>query len=247
MEVPDWSSIVENAFDPSKPSFFDMVSCTLTNADTSDSDIFQILNLIQCQHLPKIKEGHKPMVDTLLKTKWYYRNKDVVDIYSKLISNVLVSNLWAVKDGLKSIVALFTIPKSECVSTLDVSEILVRRQKHDKLFVNVHVCLQSLFKQIPGCRHHLSPILEKSLPYRKQPTYLQECFILNLLKICDSQPELRFEILQIIVQHLIGLDVHASRVDIMDADFDGSESVASRIQSPETIPGGSQDQGQSIV
>ena len=88
----------------------------------------------------------------------------VVATYVEVVTNALISNLWAVKDLLWVILRLFVISKTD-VSFLGqpggIEEELKRRQRHDAVFNDAHFVLNSLLQRIPGARQHLFFIMEK--------------------------------------------------------------------------------------
>ena len=70
-----------------------------------------------------------------------------------------------------------------------------------------------------------SQSLNRSFPFKKTPTYVQECFVLNLLRICDRHLDLRQPLIVLLFQRLTALDVLASRSDIIEKDYGEDASL----------------------
>ena len=97
--------------------------------------------------------------------------RPVAVAYVDLIVNVLISNLWAVKDLLTLLVSLFVVPRKDLAEIGGgggggggggaVEAEMKCRRRHDAVFANAHFALRGVLRRIPGAKHHLIPILEK--------------------------------------------------------------------------------------
>ena len=97
-----------------------------------------------------------------------FSGRPVAVAYVDLIVNVLISNLWAVKDLLTVLVSLFVVPRKDLADIGGgvrgggaVEAEMKCRRRHDTVFANAHFALHGVLRRIPGAKHHLIPILEK--------------------------------------------------------------------------------------
>jgi len=217
-------ALVKEAMDPTRGSRLDALGALLASKEISDDDLaFAYTYMLENKH--QLQSKSKCLVDMLLRSTWSTRSSFVAVAFANLVRSLLFSNVWAIKDVLKTLVGVFVLKKAQCVAVQTGIEEFNRRKQWDSIFANTHLVVDSIFTQIPGAKHHLVPILEKSFPYKKAPPFAQECFVLNLLKMIEYCPELRPKILQILFQHFVALDVLAARIDIMELDFGDSLSV----------------------
>jgi len=222
-------SLVREAFDPEKPTKLDLLMVTLASTETSDEHMTRILQLLVTDNVAMAMRrrcDQKRVLDLLVKSSWSMRGSSVITAFVDFTLDVLISNLWAAKNFLQVVVQLFVVSKKDVGDPTadDVDEELQRRRRHDLLFENAHCVIGAVTQRIPGVRHHLLAVLEKSFPFKKTPTYVQECFVLNLLRVCDHHPDLRPPLLMLLFQRLTALDVLASRQDIMEKEDDASLS-----------------------
>ena len=96
-----------------------------------------------------------------------------------------------------------------------------------KMFTRIHLVIKMLLRQIPSTSSALLRMLKQEFPNDLATTksYLQ--YQKHLLRLADGIPELKAEILALLVQRLVGVDVQIQQ-DIEDLEEDAEDKVLRR-------------------
>ncbi|XP_041363229.1 RNA polymerase I-specific transcription initiation factor RRN3-like [Gigantopelta aegis] len=180
--------------------------------------VLYLRELRECISL--LDKDHEILVGLLLKVDWPDRETKVVKEYQLFFLNLMSAHTSYLQAGLKMIVKHFWA-KCDKKHKPDKES----RMKDSLRFGNVHKILSAVVKIVPMTPTLLIPLLVKNFPFIMLHTYCQECYVRNLLEITKYIPQERKSILDIIVDRMINIDVHASREDINAAEGNEEEEM----------------------
>ena len=110
-----------------------------------------------------------------------------------------------------------------------------------KMFARIHLVIKTILRQLPSASNALMRMLKLEFPNDLATTksYLQ--YQRHLLRLADGAPELRAEVLALIVQRLVNVDVQIQQ-DIEDLEDEAEDKV---LQRPSSKDGNAEDSDDS--
>lgn len=186
----------------------------------------------------KLNRSHKELVNLLLASDWITRDETVLDELHHFICELISARTsHYLLEVLKMIVCSFkpkvSDPNSELIHT------------HNESFSRLHRTLLSVLTMVPNAGIlKLADVLRICYPnIHVVGSYGQECFVKNMLKLAEYPPKLvppklRGCIFQLIVKHMIDLDVRVAREDLQRAEeLDANEAeLPFAAENPAAIP-----------
>ncbi|KAK3586143.1 hypothetical protein CHS0354_033267 [Potamilus streckersoni] len=161
------------------------------------------------------------LVGKVLRLDWAGRKQAIVQVYQSFLLNLVSVHTDYLKAGLRMIVAQF-LPKTKDFMKEDEGSTTVIedsvRKKYDTIFINLHTLLKAIAQIIPMTPVLLLPLLSEHFPYLKKETFLQECYVKNLLQVTHYITSIRQRVLELIVDRMIKLDVRCPRLSIEEAE-----------------------------
>ncbi|XP_021374424.1 RNA polymerase I-specific transcription initiation factor RRN3-like [Mizuhopecten yessoensis] len=168
-----------------------------------------------------LDKDYEILVGVLLKVDWTRREPAVVLEYQTLLHNLVSAHTYYLRAGLRMLVKHF-LPKIPESSKNSLSESVVldsqQLQEHETSFINVHLVIKAISDIVPMSPMVLMPLLSDYFPYMTKDTYLQECYVKNLLQITHYMPNQRQAILELIVDRMLKLDVRSPKHEIAEAE-----------------------------
>ncbi|KAK9679926.1 RNA polymerase I specific transcription initiation factor RRN3 [Popillia japonica] len=211
---------------------------SIRDAELLDSDIRELLS--EASHcISLLNKDLRFLVEAILSIKWAHRSEAVVSEYRSFILNLLSAHNYHARYAIDKLVFnFFPTDDDEWPDGIPTDE------DYQKC-VNIHSVFNVLLKVIPMCKELLLKSLRQNFPFYKKSTHTHEYYLHNLLWILDYQPQLRLEILNLIISKLVVLDVNAPKEEIERAegndmyddavfkmDVDGSDESKSRLTHP---------------
>ncbi|KAL3876380.1 hypothetical protein ACJMK2_034232 [Sinanodonta woodiana] len=192
----------------------------LSDPEINDDNLVKYLNgLRHC--ITSLDRTHEMLVGKVLRLDWAGRRQAVVQVYQSLLLNLVSVHTDYLKAGLRMIVAQF-LPKAKDFMTEDEESTRAIqdsvRKKHDVIFINLHTLLKAIAQIIPMTPVLLLPLLSEHFPYLKKETYIQECYVKNLLQVTHYIPSIRQRVLELVVDRMIKLDVRCPRHLVEEAE-----------------------------
>ncbi|ESP01454.1 hypothetical protein LOTGIDRAFT_212940 [Lottia gigantea] len=164
-----------------------------------------------------ISKNTESLITVIMKMDWLNKDEDVIKAYQNLLVNLMSANTNYSHVGLNMLVKQF-LPDKNGLPMVDkqLKVDVELRRKHEQQFIYIHTALSDTCQLIPLTPVLLMPVLVKLFPFYKVDTYIQSCYIKNLLQITQYIPDMRQEILQLIISKLMKLDVLSPRHDLSD-------------------------------
>ncbi|XP_048760295.2 RNA polymerase I-specific transcription initiation factor RRN3-like [Ostrea edulis] len=190
----------------------------LSDPQTKSEDLRVYLRGMK-DNVTELSKEFEDLVAVLLKLDWPCRDLSVVREYQSLLLGLICAHTYYLRASLRMLVKCFSpvISKSDSDSEEVSAE---TRQKHEALFLNVHLVLQAILSSVPMSSTLLVPLLHDLFPFIGRTAYVLECYTRNLLQITSYIPNLRQKILELVVDRMLKLDVRAPRQDIQETEGD---------------------------
>ncbi|KAI5290617.1 hypothetical protein KEM54_000992, partial [Ascosphaera aggregata] len=183
------------------------------------------------------------LVQAVLDSEWLGRDDDYVKLFVKFLGTLTAARGGFLNAALKKLAsALKEVPRN--VRHLpDHDPVSVRA-----IYSRVHFALSYILQVVPSATGALSPILALCFPQDIESVKSHVAYTLNLIKIIEYAPELRSDLLALIVERLIKIDVQIqidmdefedeTNDDETDFDADGERLLAdtsTTLPTPESI------------
>ncbi|KAF7987883.1 hypothetical protein HCN44_003746 [Aphidius gifuensis] len=194
--------------------------CILKDAVIKDHELLLLLDEFR-QCIPHLNTFHSIIIEALLAIDWIERPPDVITAYKIFFEDLISVHVGHCKLAIDKLV-LYLKPLTpddkewpDCEPT----------EKDKQRLENIHDIFRKLLKMVPMSNNLLFQALSSSFPYMKASTHAHEIYINSLLKVTEYAPELRSEILSLIINKLLILDVHAPRALLTKEDEDDDDEI----------------------
>jgi RNA polymerase I-specific transcription initiation factor RRN3 len=149
-------------------------------------------------------------VEALLMVDWVHRNSEIVKKFQGFLLELLSAHSYYTKSALEKLMPVFKSVgcEKEWINGVPTEEEIV-------VFGHAHGVLRVLLQVLPMACDVLVQVVMNHFPYIRRPSHEHECFIYNMLKVTEYQPQMRLEFLIIIIKRLVTLDVYAPRVEVL--------------------------------
>lgn len=199
----------------------------LANPATKEKDLLQCLTSLRgCVTL--LNKEHEYMVGVALTVDWTSKSEGLLAAYQSFVLNLIAVQTDYLPACLRMIIKHF-MPAlkpglDKTTTSLQIDEESVKL--HNQIFLNIHNLLKGITNIVPMCTKLLLQLLSDMYPYLSKAAYLQECYLKNLFEVTLYLPDLRLQILELIIDKLLKLDVRAPRKAVMESSSaeDSAES-----------------------
>ena len=178
------------------------------------------------------------LVRVLLDLSWLGRDESFVSLYTRLLLDLASAQPKFIAAITESLVGQF--PKLPASLGRLPDETPIPRMQ---MFNRIHFAIRMLLRQMPSSAATLLRTLKQEFPNDLSTTksYLQ--YQKHLLRVADATPELKGEVLALLVQRLVGMDVHIQQ-DIEDIEEEAEDQILKR---PSSKDGDAEDSDDSDV
>ncbi|XP_077980326.1 RNA polymerase I-specific transcription initiation factor RRN3-like isoform X2 [Glandiceps talaboti] len=173
----------------------------------------------------KLTRELEHLVAVLLKLEWTTRDASVVAEYQDFLTSLVSAQTFYLKAVIRMLVKHF-VPKIKPSSGDDVEDEVekeMREEIEEKSFECTHTALKDIIKIAPLAPTVLMSLLSEYFPYMKKEIHTQECYVKNLLEITLYLPNLRSKIMELIVEKMIKIDVHAPKHEVQEAEMEDED------------------------
>nr|XP_033339466.1 RNA polymerase I-specific transcription initiation factor RRN3 [Megalopta genalis] len=192
---------------------YEELICILRDSNIKDSDLIEFLtNVRHCISL--LSPVHKLLVETLLQMKWTNRSSEVASAYKTFIEDLICMQIHFAKNVIDNLVEHFKPEDDDDTKWEDGKCIDVQRLSH------IHDVLRKILIVVPMSSKLLLQSLRGRFPYIVHGTHTHEVYIYALLQILEYAPQLRSDILSLIINRLMVLDVNIPRLETDNEDED---------------------------
>ncbi|XP_072750819.1 RNA polymerase I-specific transcription initiation factor RRN3 isoform X2 [Anoplolepis gracilipes] len=184
---------------------------------TKDSDLAEFLSEArQCVSLLDAK--YELFVQILLRIQWTTKSPEVISTYKLFLQDLVCMQTLYIKLVINSLTQLF---KSEDTTQNNAERKPGEFKDEDEKRLNhIHDILHKILEVVPMSSQVLLQSLASQFPYIKHGTYTHEIYIYALLQILNYAPQLRSDILSLIINRLTMLDVNIPRKETNDDEED---------------------------
>ncbi|KAK2576891.1 hypothetical protein KPH14_005516 [Odynerus spinipes] len=185
---------------------YDDLICMLKNPNVKDSDLVDFLSEArQCVSL--LGPVHKSFIEVLLQINWTDRSPEVISIYKSFLEDLICVQVYHGKCIIDKLVEQFKPAEDDSIEW-EAGE--YRTKDIDKLN-HIHDVLSKILKIVPMSSKLLLQSVRARFPYIIHGTHAHEVYMHALLQLLDYAPQLRSDILSLIINRLMVLDVNIPR------------------------------------
>ncbi|XP_066291736.1 RNA polymerase I-specific transcription initiation factor RRN3-like isoform X1 [Branchiostoma lanceolatum] len=160
------------------------------------------------------------LVGVILKISWANSEDEVVKEFLSFLGNLVSAQTFYLRACLKMLVKTL-VPRVSNEVPLDEIKI----EEYNRTFENAHSALQRVLHIVPLAPKFLAPVLADCFPYMKKDAFVQECYVRNLLQMTSYVPSLRLPILELIIDRMIRIDVHAPKHELEEDEEEEDAEV----------------------
>ncbi|ALC40408.1 Tif-IA, partial [Drosophila busckii] len=211
-ETPKEKGIVESVRVALEEQNFHLIqefTYFLSEADLSDEEVIQIF-----KDARKIVHSLSPkfanLVEALLSLNWKKRSTEAIQAYTEFSVDVMVAHNTYIHIGMNKLI-LNWIP-SDLESADWVNGYPSERVRAD--LETVHSVLNRILTAVPMAFDVVVDTIAAKFPYFKKATHVTAGYLHNVLWLMEYKPVFEELLLQLLLQKLLILDVHAPRDEI---------------------------------
>ncbi|EGI57994.1 RNA polymerase I-specific transcription initiation factor RRN3 [Acromyrmex echinatior] len=155
------------------------------------------------QYIPLLDIERKLFVEALLQINWTNRSSQVIFTYKLFLQNLACMQTFHTNIVINCLVELFK-PKNNIEHEIgQFKDEDVERLNH------IHDILREILRVVPMSNKDLLEALDSNFPfYLVHGTYIHEIYLYALLEILNYAPQLRRNILSLIIRKLVTLDAN---------------------------------------
>ncbi|PVD38698.1 hypothetical protein C0Q70_01318, partial [Pomacea canaliculata] len=200
---------------------YDTLLSLVANLETKPKIAMDYLKQLRGNVILLGKE-HEKLVGTLMYFPWADQDEDVVTEYQAFLLNLVSAHPYYLRACIKMVIRHFFPAIAAETPNQSMSQNGYQfdaERSRDARFIRAHYLLQSLAKIVPSTRSILVPLLGDSFPFVTRDVFTHKSYTRNVLQVMQYLPDLRLQLLELIVDRMLRLDVRASRKDIEEAEF----------------------------
>eukprot|EP00117_Sycon_ciliatum_P039815 scpid50579/ scgid29360/ RNA polymerase I-specific transcription initiation factor RRN3; Transcription initiation factor IA len=196
-------------------SEYDVIVSKLCAQEVDSVQLQRWLNGLRCC-ISKVGQNCDKLVGATLQLSWAYREKDAVIAYSEYLHDLVAAHAQYLSPCVFMLVKLFIYYE-------DRSE-----EQNQLAFERSMSCLSHLLDLVPVGLHCVKQHLVTVCPYKGRSPVIQEHFVRNCLRLIDFFPVLMGDIVEMLVDHLMKVDLDVSKEDL-------EEELKQPDESPTTV------------
>lgn len=187
-----------------------------------------------------LNKSNSDLVHTVLSSDWLARTEDYVNLYVRLLANLVSAQGVFLADVVRMLVNNLTAGKTHSLQMLEAfPDSLPAPPSNGRIgdlpvvtrltiYNRTHRALQYLLQLIPSAGRMLSSTMNNAFPDHMDSRRTHVIYVQNLLKLVEYSPELRGEVLALITERLVKIDVQV-QVDLEDLAEDVGEDLVDQI------------------
>ncbi|XP_023296481.2 RNA polymerase I-specific transcription initiation factor RRN3 [Lucilia cuprina] len=187
----------------------------LIESNLEDNEFLRIFNdayTVIHQLSPKFS----PLVEALLSITWIKRSAECRKAYGDFCLGMVVAHNKYLEFAIEKLIKLWIPTESNSDHWYNDKP---SKEMQEELQA-IHVILERILNAIPMAFDATLTVIEALFPYYKRPTYSVVGYVHNLLQLLEYKPMFSEYVIQLIMQRLVILDVHAPRSEIEELESD---------------------------
>ncbi|XP_043090858.1 RNA polymerase I-specific transcription initiation factor RRN3 [Puntigrus tetrazona] len=206
---------------------YELIKHQLSDPDIKDAQIINWLQELRTC-VTQLGKDHEQLIYVVLKLPWLSRGQAVVDEYLAFLSNLVSAQTVYLRVCLRMVIANFAPQRIRIQEgNVDISDSDDEDENLPRTFDHCHQALQLIARYVPSTSRFLMPILSDKFPFVQKSSRTLECYVHNLLRVSVYIPDLRRDILELIISKKLMLDVSAPRSEIEEVESDAHANGAS--------------------
>jgi RNA polymerase I-specific transcription initiation factor RRN3 len=197
---------------------YDQIRTLFTEKPTSsNAPLTRLLHkylIALTNNAPHLDHSRRGLVHAIIDCSWIARNEHFVRSYRRFLSSLLSVQPGYTSTVLSMLVNAFVEPPSPSMRQQDDPKIL-RMRIHSR----IHECLRYVLRQNSMNSTHLAHTITQAFPFPTDTSKAHEQYIKNILKVTEYCPELKGEILSLIMDKVVKIDAQL-QVDMEDLEDD---------------------------
>lgn len=187
-----------------------------------------------------LNKSNSDLVHIVLSGDWLARTDDYVNLYVRLLANLVSAQGVFLADVVRMLVNNLTAGKTHSLQMLEAfPDNLPAPPSNGRIgdlpvvtrltiYNRAHRALQYLLQLIPSAGRMLSSTMNNAFPDHMDSRRTHVIYVQNLLKLVEYSPELRGEVLALITERLVKIDVQV-QLDLEDLAEDVGEDLVDQI------------------
>uniref|UniRef100_A0A672SNY5 RRN3 homolog, RNA polymerase I transcription factor n=1 Tax=Sinocyclocheilus grahami TaxID=75366 RepID=A0A672SNY5_SINGR len=204
-------------------SDYELIKHQLSDPDIKDAQIISWLQEFRTC-VTQLGKDHEQLIYVVLKLPWLGRSQAVVEEYLAFLSNLVSAQTVYLRACLRMVVSNFAPSKIY----YSIASLHSHCSDLPRTFDQCHQALQLIARYVPSTSRFLMPILSDKFPFVQKSSRTLECYVHNLLRVSVYIPDLRRDILELIISKMLTLDVSAPRSEIEEDEEEDSPLDSSR-------------------
>ncbi|XP_059486415.1 RNA polymerase I-specific transcription initiation factor RRN3 [Neocloeon triangulifer] len=209
-------SIVTNFINGTNVEAYQELLMALKSGDHPDENLGKLLHsCYSCINL--LDQRVHALVSALIGLNWNTSSEALALMYQRFILELVATHSYYTKTVLENLLKKFYSSGDPWPGTRPSKE-------EEQSFKRVHIAIEQVLKIVPMSSSVLVHACTVCFPFMKRGAKMNQSYIYNLFKICEYHPEIRPQILSLIINKTIALDVQLPRQALEDMDEDEMET-----------------------
>uniref|UniRef100_T1JK15 RNA polymerase I-specific transcription initiation factor RRN3 n=1 Tax=Strigamia maritima TaxID=126957 RepID=T1JK15_STRMM len=194
----------------------------LTTGECNSKTLLRLFSDLK-ENMAKLdKKQCYELISAVLNLDWLRQDSSIIEHYKAFLLDFILVHTDNLKIVLKTLVKNFELGKFDPSEDVDLQ--------------HVHDLLLEISRLVPMMSTSLIPVLSKLFPFYQRDANIQENYVSNLLFITTYLPSKQKEILDLIINHIIQLDVHTiTEPELNREKMDDVESNSKLINTLDTL------------
>lgn len=175
--------------------------------------------------VPHLGRSANGLIKEVLKCQWLGRDDQFVKVYTQFLAALVSAQGSYLEQVLLSLVDKFVDSRPTAWEVPGFIPVSKQRMQE-----RLHLAMQYLLRVFPAAHAVLGRIIAKKYPFDEESTRVHLEYVDNLLRLRSYAPRLKTEIMDLIVSHLVQIDVRM-QTDLDDLDDSLTAMVALALKS----------------
>ncbi|KAF1996690.1 RNA polymerase I-specific transcription initiation factor RRN3 [Amniculicola lignicola CBS 123094] len=189
-----------------------LLASSPTAADAPLTRYLQKYVIALTHNVPRLDHDASGLVHAVIDSQWIARGESYVRAYRHLLRSLVSVHPGYTSAVLYMLVNMFIELPSTSLRQQDDPPV-----QRPRLLARVHDTLKYILRQGSMTSTHLQPILSSTFPFPKDTTKAHVQYIKNILRVSEYCPELKGEIMSLVMDKLVKIDVQI-QVDMDELD-----------------------------
>jgi len=169
--------------------------------ETLDAPLFY-LNALR-RAIKHINKRHETLIGVILNIDWTCYNTDTQHVFIEFLTELVSAKTFYAKVCIRSLIKQF-VPRVEIFDD-DLLDALSKKCAH------IHNALRGIIAIAPLSSTYFAEAVKSYFPYTGKSLFILETYIVHILQLTVYVQEVRFEMMQLLIDKLITVDVLVPR------------------------------------